>query len=239
MPNFTGSIISGQPAFSSTSTAQHRIGQQAHAGDGRKYRYVYAGGAALVVGNALQAPAQNTGHDQLTPSAASIGAASITVTPDSGAITANQYSGGYAVIDTTPGLGYVYQIASHPSWSSGTLVLTLAPEDSVQVALTTDSRVTLVSNPYRNVIQCPQTTATNVPVGGAIYPITLNEYGWIQSGGPGSALIDGTPAVGQPVTNVASVAGSLAVHSAELPSVAHMLVTGVNTKVLPVFWLLD
>ena len=74
-------------------------------------------------------------------------------------------------------------------------------------------------------------------VEGCIDIIAISEYGWIQTHGPGAALIAGTPAVGQPVTNVSSVAGSLAVHSAELPTAAEMMVTGRDGKILPVFWL--
>ena len=93
--------------------------------------------------------------------------------------------------------------------------------------------------PYVMVIQHPVTTASGVCVGGAVYPVTAAYYGWIQSGGPGAALIAGTPAVGQPVTSTSSTAGSLAVHSAELSNVAYMMKTGRSGKVLPVYWLVD
>ena len=242
MPNFTGSVISGQPAFSSSSTPLHKIGQQAVCGDGRKYRYVLAGAAAPVVGNALQAPVEDTDHDDITVRATAAGDTALLITTGSGAgaLDANEYAEGYAVIDTTPGLGYIYKISDHAAIAATTNgALNLYKEDAIQVALTASSKVTLVQNPYRKVIQAPVTTDTNVCVGGAIYPITLAEYGWIQTGGPGAALIDQTPAAGQPLTSRASAAGSLAVHSAELNHVADMMVTGRNGKVLPVFWRCD
>ena len=242
MPNFTGSIISGQPAFEDESTPRHKIGQLAVTGDGRKYRYVLAGAASLVVGNALQATVQDVDHDDITCRATAAGDVALLITTGSGSgnLTANEYAEGYVVVDTTPGLGYIYKIKDHAAISASTNgALNLYPEDAVQVALTSDSRVTLVANPYKNVIQHPISTASGVCVGGAIYPITNAQYGWIQTGGPGAALIDQTPAVGQPVTSTASVAGSLAVHSAELNHVADMMVTGRNGKVLPVFWRCD
>lgn len=241
MPNFTGNKIF-QPAFSSVSTPLHKIGEKAETADGRKFRYVLAGASALVVGNALQSRVEDTDHDAVTCRATAIGDTDLLITTGSGAgaLDANEYAGGYAVVDTTPGLGYVYKISSHPAIAASTNgALTLYKEDAVQVALTASSVVTLVASPYSKVIQCPITTDSGVCVGGAIYPIAAAEYGWIQSGGPGAALIAGTPAVGQPVTNRSSVAGSLAVHSAELPSPAHMAVTGRDGKVLPVYWLLD
>jgi len=240
MPNFSGGAFT--PGFSSSATALFAVGQKAEASDGRKYRYVKVGGTALVVGNALQAPAQDADHDDVTVRATDAGATSLLITTGSGggALDLNEYQDGYAVIDTTPGHGYIYKIKSHLAIAASTNgQLELYPEDAVQVALTASSKVTLVKNPYKGVIQTPVTTATNTCVGGCIYPIAANEFGWIQTGGPGAALIAGTPAVGQPVTSTSSAAGSLAVHSAELSNVAYMMVTGRDGKVLPVFWLLE
>ena len=242
MPNFTGSIISGQPAFEDEATAKHSIGQLAVTSDGRKYRYVLAGATALVVGNALQAPIEDVDHDNLTCRVTAAGATALLITTGAsgGALDVNEYNEGYAVIDTTPGLGYVYKIHDHLAIAASTNgTINLFPEDAIQVALTADSRVTLIQNPYKNVIQAPVTTDSNVCVGGAIYPITAAQYGWIQTSGPGAALIANTPAVGQPVTSRSSVAGSLAVHSAELNHVADMMVTGRNAAVCPVFWRLE
>ena len=229
----------GQSLYSSSATAAHTPGTLAYSVvGGRKFRYVKCGATALVVGNCIQAPAEKTNHDQLTPSAAAIGAEQITVTLGATAVTANQYAGGQAVIDTTPGEGYAYTIKGHPAAdASATVVLTL--ETPIIVALTTSSRVTIAPNPYNLVIQHPVTTATGVALGGAVFIIVANEYGWIQSGGPGAALIAGTPGVGQPVTSVGAVAGALSVHSAELNSVATMMVTGVDAKILPVMWEID
>lgn len=237
-----------QPLFSSVaSTAPgmpyHSVGDLFVDGaTGSKYRYVKAGASALVVGNMLQAPAQDTDHDQLTPAAAAIGAQTITVTTGSSAVTANQYAGGYAIIDTTPGLGYKYLIASHPAASTtASLVLTLAPGYSVQVALTTSSRVTLVPNKYNGVIQTPVTTLTGACVGCAIYPIAAGEFGWIQTSGLAAVLIAGTPGVGLAVVVPGTAAGAVVVDGAASATqvVGSMAVTGVDGKVLPVNLFLD
>lgn len=241
MPNFKSGTIAAQPIFSSSSTALHALGEKKEGPDGRVFRYVLAGASALVVGNALQSPVQDVDHDAIAVRATSAGATALLITTGAsgGALDVNEYEGGYAVIDTTPGLGYAYKIKDHLAIAASTDgTLNLFPEDAVQVALTTSSKVTLVSSPYRKVIQSPVTTATGMCVGGAVYPITAAEYGWAQCWGIGAALIDGTPANGQPVVNVAAAAGALAVHSAELPTAAHMMVTGRDGKVLPVFWLI-
>lgn len=231
----------GQPLFSSKADPSHELGFKAAFG-GQTFRYVKAGASALVVGNALQARVQDTDHDDITCRATAIGATSLLITTGSGngALDENEYADGYAVIDTTAGIGYTYRIKGHAAIAASTNgALELVDGESVQVALDTNSKITLVANPYKAVIQHPVTTASNTCVGGAIYPIAAGEFGWIQTGGPGAALIAGTPGAGQPVTSVGAVAGALSVHSAELNSVASMMVTGRDTKVLPVYWLID
>ena len=230
-----------QPLFSSSATKYHELGFKA-VGGGRSFRYVLAGATALVVGNALQARVEDTDHDAIAVRATALGATSLLITTGAsgGALDENEYADGYAVIDTTPGLGYTYHIKSHAAIAASTDgALVLDDNETVQVALTTSSKITLAANPYKSVIQHPVTTATQACIGGAIYPVTAAEYGWIQTGGPGAGLIAGTPGAGQPLTSTGAVAGALTVHSAELNSPAVMSVTGRDGKVLPVFWLLD
>jgi len=241
MPNFTNSTGT-QPAFTSLDTPLHAIGTLATTSDGRKFRYARAGASALVAGDMIQAPAQLVNHDQLTPSAAAIGATEISVTLGATAVTANQYANGWICIDTTPGLGQFLKIQSHPAAdASAAVVLTLFPEDALTVALTSSSRVTLVPNPYSAVIQTPVTTLTGAAIGAAIYPIAAGEYGWIQSGGPAAVLIAGTPGVGLAVVVPATAAGAVVVDgaAAATPPVGYMMVTGVDGKVLPVYLTID
>lgn len=242
MPNLSGfTELYGQEIFSSSTRQSHKLGQLGMTADGRFFRYVKAGASALVVGNALQSRVEDTDHDDVAVRATAAGATSLLITTGSGsgALDLNEYAGGYAVVDTTPGLGYNYKIAGHAAIAASTNgALDLDDNETVQVALTTSSKLTLCKSPYDGVIQHPVTTATGITVGGAVYPIAAGEYGWIQTGGPGAALIAGTPGAGQPVTAVGATAGALSVHSAELSHVAYMMATGRSGKVLPVFWVL-
>jgi hypothetical protein len=236
MPLQTPPLAYGQIEFSDSATAKHEVGAQAIGRGGRKFRYVKVGDTALVAGNVVQAPAELSDHYGQTPAAAVIGATSVTVTiGGSTAVTADQYAGGQLIVDTTPGEGYAYLIQTHPAASGGaTCVMTLA--DPIQVALTTASRVTFVSNPYTGVIAAPATTLTGAVVGVAIYPITALYYGWIQTSGPASVLIAGTPAVGQALSAPTSgTAGAASINSSTLPHIGSIMVTGVNGKILPVF----
>lgn len=238
MPHLT-TPISGQEVFSTSTTQVHALGECGMTQDGRKFRYCRAGATDLVVGNCLQAAAQDADHDNLTAAAAAIDATTVTLTLGTSSVTANQYAEGWLVIDTTPGLGYAYKISSHPQAdASATVALTLYRQDAVRIALTTASRGTLMPNPYDNVIQAP-TTLTSVPVGGCVHIIGDTEFGWIQTGGPGAALIQATPAVGNALSPSGTTAGALAINSGTLPIVANIQVTGVNGRVMPVFWLID
>jgi hypothetical protein len=176
---------------------------------GRRYRYAQAGAVDLVAGNCLQSPAIVPNHLANTPPAVGIGDTSFTYTPGSTLGTVNQYGGGLLQVDTTPGNGRMYAIKDHAAFASGTaFTLNLEKDDPVQVALTTSSRVGLIQNPYRGVIQMPVTTATGTLVGVAVSAIPASNYGWIQTGGLAAVLISGTPALGAIVMTPGAVAGA-------------------------------
>ena len=230
-------VAFAQQLFSSDATQRHPLGTRAVTTDGRTFRYVKNGATLMATGKAQQAPAQDTENDQLTPSAAAIGATSISVTIGTSAAAANAFAGGWAVIDTTPGQGFSYPIIGHAAIdasTAGTFYLG-AP---IEVALTTSSRVTLVPNPYNGVILAPATTLTGAVVGVAVYPIAANEYGWIGVRGSFGTLIAGTPGVGVAVVLPGSAAGAVVVDGAAAATqvVGAMQVTGVDGKYLPVLW---
>lgn len=193
--------------FTSSTASDIMLGAKFVDQVGNSYRRALVGASALVPGTLLQAAAEITAHQDLTPAAAAVGATQITVTLGAAAATANQYAGGYVVIAVTPGQGYRYLISSHPAANaSATLVLTL--EDPITVALTTSSRVDLVPNPYSGVIINPS-AASSAPIGAAIYAAAAGTYTWIQTGGDAVVLADGAVVVGTSVVASNSVAGAV------------------------------
>jgi hypothetical protein len=230
----------GQELFSSSAVPAHALGELVTDGFGGKFRYVKAGASALVVGNMIQAPAEIANHYGCSVPITAVGATQVTVTPGATAGAANLYSNGWLVVDTTPGLGYRYPIASHPAITASTaFVVTL--KLPIQVAFTASTKVTLVPNPYSGVIQSPVTTLTGSVIGAAVYPITAGEYGWVQSGGPAAVLVAGTPGPGLGVVVPGTAAGCVVVDGAAsaTPVVGYMMVTGVDGKVLPVVLTID
>lgn len=227
-----------QPLYSSSATAGCPPGTRAMTADGREFVYVLNGITATVAGKLYQTAAELTNHDNLTPTAATaIGDLTITVTLGNTAVTANQYAGGTLAIDTTPGQGYTYLITSHPAaLGNATCVFTIEQPGFI-VATDTNSRVTLVPNPYSAVVVTPATTLTGAPVGVATYIIAASEYGWIQTWGPCSVLIDGAIATGACVTAPSSVIGAVLADpaNAAVSIVGRMLVAGATTEYNQVF----
>jgi hypothetical protein len=224
----------GQDDFVSSATQLHDFGWRAETDDGRVFRYCKAGAADLVAGNVIQGPAIVTTHLANTPPAVAAGATSFTYTPGGTLGTLNQYANGYLQVDTTPGNGFCYVVSGHPAFALST-AFTLTLKDPIQVALTTSSRVGLIANPYNGVIQAPQTTATGIIVGVAGYVITANQFGWLQTWGMASVLINGTPALGAHVLGIsATTAGSVDIETAAPLIVSQrigvMAQIGVSTK---------
>jgi len=223
----------GQDDFISTATPVHKVGTRIVSDDGRVFRYVQAGLADLVAGNVVQGPALVTAHLATVATATAIGAKTLTITPGATLGTVNQYADGIMSVDTGPGNGYTYSVLSHPAFATST-AFTLTLKDPIQVALSTASRLGLVANKYRGVIQFPVTTATGPVVGVATYIITASQYGWIQTYGHCSVLISGTPAMGAAVMTPSAVAGSAIILTTTNLVVAqlvgYMAQIGVDTK---------
>lgn len=234
----SGAEAISQPLFSSSSVQQMSLGATVHSDDGRIFRYVKAGGTALVPGKLQQAAAVVANHQNIAvAAAAAVGATSVTVTLGATAATKDQYAGGTLVVSDAAGEGHTYLIKSHPAAiSGGSLTLTL--EDPVVVALTTSSEACLMPNIYNGVIVNP-TTPTNVPVGVAIYPITASEFGFIQTRGPVSCLNDSGTAVGLGIAPSQAVAGAVKTQAATLHCLGSALQAGVDTEYRTVFIGLD
>jgi len=241
MANFPGLTITAQDTFTASSTQQHPLGTLATTTDGRRFRYAQAGASDTVAGSLYQGAAPLANHLANTPPAVAVGATSFSYTPGATAGAANLYAEGYLQVDTTPGNGYTYVVSGHAAISSST-AFTLYLRDPIQVALTTSSRVGLIPNAWKNIIVAP-TTLTAKVVGVAPAVITATYYGWVQTYGPCSALINGTPAITAPVINSATTAGALDVWTAAAQPtsnlVGHMMQVGVSTKNNFVFLCLD
>lgn len=212
--------LSGNPQittidlYSSDTTRQHELGAMVYGKNGKAFRYVLAGGSALVVGNVLQSPAVDTQFDDMAvPAALAVGTTVVTITNGTTAVSAGDFTDGTLEVSVTPGLGEEYTIVTHGTATSGSAwVLTL--DRPLRTAWTTSTKVTVRKSPYSAVIQCP-TTLTGTVVGVAVYPIPASNYGWIQVQGVAAVLSDNsTGAVGSDVGVPGATAGCVGVNVA-------------------------
>ena len=225
-------------ALTSSSTKEANFGTKAETVDGRIYRYCSAGSSALVNGTMQAASAPVANHvNESVQAAAAIGVTKVSLTLGATLATIDQYAEGYLVINDAAGEGHSYLIANHPAAdSAATLVVTLL--EPIKVALTTSSEYTLVKNPYDSVVQAP-TTEVSGPVGVSPFDIPANEFGWLQTHGVASVLIEGTPAAGLSVSRSDNTAGAVEIGDGILSRVGRMEATGVAGEHNPVFLEID
>lgn len=231
--------LSPMDTLKESSTQELPLGTIGMTKDGRAYRYAQAGGTALAAGKINVAATQVANHENIAVAdAAAVGDTEITVTLGATAASANDYAGGYAVVNDAAGEGQAYAISGHPAAdASASLVLKLT--DAVETALTTSSEVSLIKNPWKDVVVSVADQA-DMAVGVAPIAVTAEYYFWCQTRGVCSALADETLAVGKALTIGSSVVGALeVVDTAGEPQIATAIQAGVDTEYRAVYLQID
>lgn len=180
-----------QNLYQESVSPEHKLGELLVDQFGRKFRYVQNGGSALVTGNLLQEPAEDTNFRSMVAAAASaIGSFEISVTLGGTAVTANMFENGDLIVESATGIGQQFKIVSHDVQTSTTGTCVFKVDRPVAIAIVaTTTQISVRKSSYDGVIAFP-TTPTGAPVGVALYAMTASYYGWIQSGGDVAALFD-------------------------------------------------
>ena len=199
--------ISVQATREQSSTKQEQLGARVSTDDGREWVYVKNGAVALAPGTVIAAKDEVANHKNIAvAAAAAVGDTRVSVTLGATAAAAGLYEDGFMIVNDAAGEGIAYKIAGHAAIdSAGTGWIDLA--EPIQVALTTDSQVTL-HNDYEGVVVNPAGQADR-PLGVANVAITAAYYGWIQTRGTCSVVTDDTITKGIPVTTGTNDAGSV------------------------------
>lgn len=236
MSNLTQQAVNlGQAIFESSSVQVHPLGELGVTNDGRKFRYVKNGATATVAGSLYQAPVIVANHQNMAAATTAIGSKTLVVTVGATAVTANQYAGGYVVINAGTGVGYTYKIASHAA-NAGSAALTLNLEDALLVATAVaDSKASLSVSPYAGIIAAVDTAK---PVGVANYVIPANYYGWVQTSGVCSALSKTGTAVNLGMAS-STTSGALLTVAATTTQIATALQAAVDGECRAVFLTLE
>lgn len=209
-------LVTPQELFISQSTQGTDLGAFATTGDGRGFRYFYNGGVAAVPGKVYQGPAEDATNQSpaggLAVAASAVGSKTVTLT-GSLTLAANLLAGGLMSVNAGTGgtLGYQYKVASNTAVSGATGCVVTLEDAIIGTAFTTSTKVIFHLNPYNSCVVAA-TTLTAAPVGVAIAATPINNYGWLQTHGPATALLTGTFATAGLAVGclVGGTAGSLA-----------------------------
>lgn len=233
-------IMGGIDLYAYGSVPVTEVGQLIFGNNGKAFRYVKAGGSALVVGNLLQSSAVDTQFDDMAvASNAAAGSYEVTLTNGTTTIASGDFVGGTFEVSVTPGLGDEYTIISHTAGVTSGNPVTVVLDRPLRTTLTSAaSKVTLRRSPWAGVIQIPASgSGTGAPVGVAVVAIPASNYGWVQTKGVAAVLSDNsTFAVGSALSNSAATAGCVGVFVAGTTRqfIGHAMRAAASGKTIPV-----
>lgn len=188
---FTGApVIYGINPFEDSTEQKHPLGSVGVTNDGRTYRYAQAAGTAVEQGTLCIAADITTNHEDIAVNTATVGDKQITATLGATAITAGEYDEGFVNVTDDTGQGTMYRIKNCPATALSTdVIITL--EDPIRTTFIAGTTVTLVRNKFRDIL-VSDGTITDLPVGVPNAQIAIDAYGWVQTGGYCSILVDST-----------------------------------------------
>ncbi len=198
-----------------TGAAQlYPLGQRLECPNGRTYRYAEMGATTAGVIAKLFQSEVNANFDTLSLTSAIVaGDTSVTFTNGATSISLNELAGGYVIYEETDNLGEPHRIRANTATSSaGVGTIYLFEGDSFQVALevTGNDVITLVKSSFKDIIITPTSEPTGMVVGIPQVVIAVNQFGWVQTHGVGSCLVDGTVFIAKQVRPSESISGAVA-----------------------------
>lgn len=206
--------ITNQDARQVSANQLHKLGSVVETADGRVFRYSSAGATNLAAGLANVTPAKVANHTNVAVAATAIGSRTVSVTLGNTATTLDQYKDGFLAVIDSFGVGCAYRITGNPVIAgNGTGVIQL--EESIAIALTTASKVSLVPSIYGNSIVHPGSASTFVANGVNNVAVLATNFYWSQTAGMTSVLSDGVIAKGTgAILTTNAVAGALLTEAA-------------------------
>jgi hypothetical protein len=220
-----GPLIGGTDVYSAETVPTAMIGQLVWDGKtGKAFRYVLNGASALVVGDLVQASVRTAQHENLAiGTAAAVGDKYLQVTNGTTTIVPADFIGGTISVYTagTVTICDEYTIVDIDGTLTTGGALKVYTDKPIRYVYSTSATVNVKKSPWSGVIQAPITTATEMPVGVAIYPIPAStaavpQYGWVLTHGVTAMLSSNqTAAVGSMLgTPCLDAAGAATVYAA-------------------------
>jgi hypothetical protein len=238
----SGQALIANGAFQTSTNAALAtlVGTRWDLSDGREIMLVKAAtGTTVAAGKLYQDAAIVANHQNLAVTAYQAFSANgnvppkVTVTLGATAATANQYAGGFVVVNDNNGEGHTLRIASHPAAdASGSLAVTL--EEGSSVAITTASEVCLIPPHGKDIIIAP-TTITGAIAGVGLCTIAAESYGFVTTKGLTSCLADGAITAGAAISPSNAVAGAVEAGVIAQGLIGNANQAGVDTEYRSVF----
>ena len=183
--------------YEESATQLFPLGSRLIYGD-REFVYVYMNGA-VTAGKLLQQPPHVAHHINCTITNAdavagsyshAAGSTTISIETNGTDLVANEFAEGYLQVNDQEGEGQLLKIKSHPAHDhSDDPSVVITTYDPLKTAITKNSsQVSLLKNPYKDVIVAP-TTETGAIVGATVIDMTDDYYGWAVTNGPASLLV--------------------------------------------------
>ncbi len=200
--------------YETGSVALYPLGQRLECPNGRTYRYAEMGATtAGVIANLFQSEV-NANFDTLTiNSAIAIGDTEAVFTNGATQLGLNELANGYVCIEETTDLGEAHRIRANtitPGSVDGTIYLYPGDSFQVVVAVQANNVMTLVKSPFKDIIIKPASDQTGMIVGIPQVVIAVDNFGWVQTHGVASCLVDGVVVIAQQVRPSETIAGAVA-----------------------------
>ena len=211
----TGFSFANADPYTESATQLFPLGSVLNWGD-RVFRYAQVDGA-ITAGLCVQQPIIVANHTQMSATDAyAITTSETTVisieTAGDTDLTENQYKEGYLYVNDGTGQGQSWKIKSHPAHdhsADASCEITVYGKVSTALVASGTSQLSLMENPYKDVIVAP-VAETGAVVGVTNIDMTDDYYGWIQTKGPKAVLAASTLVLGHnAVRNDTTTAGAV------------------------------
>lgn len=224
------SAIQGQPCvgadvniFDTHATPRFAVGTRFTRSDGNTYVYGYSGVGTVkgvLVAPTFASAGKTVISDAVIAVASAVAVPGDTVAPgDAGSryfeitlasVTANQFAGGYCLINGGSGAGFTYRIKGNTATgnpASGNIRIEL--REPLQVRLTPNTDIIITPSLFNDVVIADVTT--NVILAGVSVntTTTTKPYGWFQIAGIAGILQQGSITIGQAVQLSTTVNGAV------------------------------
>ena len=234
-------VANGQFQTSTDASLGTLVGTRWDLSDGREVKLVSAGSATTIAPGILYQNAEiivdHQNHDVTAVQANSANGntpAKVTATLGATAVTANQYQGGFLIVNDNNGEGQTLRIASHPA-ADASASLTVTLEDAPSVAITAASEVCLLPADGKSVVINP-TTPTNMVSGAGLYTIAASAFGFLVTKGICAVLnADANLTAGSAVSPSNATAGGVENGVIAQGFVGRACQTGVDTEYRAVY----